>query len=676
MKKLINGLLLCITMLGCVAQAKVLPYISIRSQSENAARELVLWQTQINLSCMDEFYGSFSITPEYTRSFRDGRTGRLLFNDALNTSCCKNDCVTFNVQGSAVPNRDPKAWLADYFGLPLDYSSTVKVAPRIENIIADFNLYLGLDNWVQGLYFRIHAPVVNTRWNLGFCEKNVYAGIMNAPIGYYNSADNGDGSTTPFYGIERANLVGTFAGYISRCEIPTVTDVTFDKLTHARFGCRELKRTALSDIQMALGWNFWQSECYHFGLNIRGAAPTGTRPNGNYIFEPVVGNGKHWELGGGLTGHWTFWRSCDECHEFNVYLDANITHMFKAEQCRTLDLCGKPLSRYMLAAKMTPHVENLEGAGDGSAPVPSYQFDREFSSVANLSTIKVDVSATVQADIALKFAYSHNCFQMDFGYEFWARSCEKITPRHCGNSCNSNCCQLPAHEYWALKGDAFVYAYPHISLRALPDAVALSSSERDAQIFCGTNNYFRTGAYPWASNAGVDNAALAFSDEDNLINWVGGLINQPTNVFSSFDPYVFDTVDTTQWDFDGAQSRGITNKIFGNIGYVWKHDNCKDDCCIQWTPYLGLGGEVEFASHDKSCCTEVSTTCTTKTPAIAFGDVSRGGSCCGNNSSSNCCNNNTKCCKIDKCNKADKCCCIDGAISQWGVWIKGGVSFN
>jgi len=54
-----------------------IPYI--RSQGFNAARELVCWQTQINKSCMDDWYGSLSATLEYTHSFHSVDLGDCLF---------------------------------------------------------------------------------------------------------------------------------------------------------------------------------------------------------------------------------------------------------------------------------------------------------------------------------------------------------------------------------------------------------------------------------------------------------------------------------------------------------------------------------------------------------------------------------------------------------------------
>jgi len=72
----------------CRANAEVVPYLAFRSQGFNAARELVGWQTTINKSCAEGFYGSFSATPEYTRSFKSDRIARYLFSDVLTLEDC------------------------------------------------------------------------------------------------------------------------------------------------------------------------------------------------------------------------------------------------------------------------------------------------------------------------------------------------------------------------------------------------------------------------------------------------------------------------------------------------------------------------------------------------------------------------------------------------------------
>src|SRR5580698_7450125 len=95
-------------------------FLAPRSQSVNAARELILWHRYINLYCQD-FYGAFSITPEYSHSFRPERIAQYFWAD--------DELV---ISGSQVPNRDNQTQiLADYFGLSPLFQSTVRMKPEI-----------------------------------------------------------------------------------------------------------------------------------------------------------------------------------------------------------------------------------------------------------------------------------------------------------------------------------------------------------------------------------------------------------------------------------------------------------------------------------------------------------------------------------------------------------------
>jgi len=637
----------------------VTPYYSIRSQSENAARELAGagWNTQINLCDMDKWYGNFAITPEYTRSFRPCRIAQSLFGYWGSCSypcypcgpcdstcnpcctpccdpCCDDTCYRVKISGSQVDDRGCCDWLADNFGLPTDYQSCVTFEPRIDNFLIDFNFYLGFDEWCQGLYLKIHAPVVHTKWDLNMCECIENAGENHHWRGYFNSAAVTSGIET--YGILRNNLVSNFTSFISGCGIINANDINFNPLCYAKMDCCRHTKTALSDIQMALGWNVCCDEDYHVGLNVRATAPTGNRPEASYLFEPIVGNGKHWELGGGLSSHWTFWRSEDEEQSCAFFFDANVSHLFKAKQVRTFDLCSKPLSRYMLAAKFNTSIDNLV-AGDTSevAEAPNGQFSGIYTPVANLTTMSVDVSIGVQADLAFMFQYLHNNWSFDFGYNFWGKSCEKI-------ECRSDCCPYLAENTWVLKGDAFMYGFYDDQGTITP--VALSASQYNATIYQGTNNYPNgIDNIVYYRNPGVDNKKLAW-------NSAGGplYVFKPTTeiadqeqIYTSKDPRYISFCDI---DFYGARNKGISHKVFAHFDYTWSEHE-------EWIPYLGIGGEVEFGHCKDSkdscnpCCTPCGTTC--------------GYPC---DSSCNPCYDNS--------------CCNHCALSQWGIWLKGGVAFN
>lgn len=645
--------------------AYVIPYLGIRSQGFNAERELVGWQSMINRFDMCDIYGSFAITPEYSRSFKPNKIAEALFCDALINTCADTRCTTFLVQGTKVKDRDPRALLAENFYLPTDFSSTITIEPIIDNVLIDFNFYLGLDEWLCGLYFRVHAPICHTRWDLNYCENVINLGTNNYDVGYFNDSIELVSSTTP-YGINRSKLLMSFEEYIvDNRAITGVPHIIFNNLEHARISKCNLTRTRVAELTAAMGWNFVDYQDFAFGFQVRGAAPTGNRPEGCFLFEPVVGNGHHWELGAGIDSRWCMWRSEDEEDDFTAYLDGNISHLFKTRQCRFFDLKCKPLSRYMLAMKFTGTAENLR-AGDSaaSAQAPAYQFAKEYAPVANLTTIPVDVSAAVQGDIALKFAYTHCNFQWDIGYGFWGRSCFDIV-RRC-DCCSNNF----SEKTWALKGDSFMFGFPGTTsgstITLTQPGIPLSATQNKATIFNGLNGYpdglvVNNILYAWNQNPGIDNPKLAWNGS-NVPLYTLNDAGKALQVLTSLQPQFITEQD---FDLEGAQTSAISNKAFTHFGYIWRDRD-------EWIPYLGVGAEVEFGHTSKFCCTGSCGNCCTTTNAI-----SRPTTCCSSTAtySGNCCTN-TCCCDNACFKKCDNKCCKSFAISKWGVWVKGGVSFE
>lgn len=605
MKRMLKGFfsLALLTSAACsFAHSDSNPYFSIRSQSVNAARELVGWQTHINLFDKDCLYGSFSITPEYTRSFRSGRIAEYIFGDDVTATSSKG---TLAISGSQADNRGSHDWLADYFGLPTDFKSEVTFKPRIENFLVDFNLYLGLDEWMCGLYFRIHAPVVYTRWDLRATEAVSDAGT-DAYLAGYMSNDAA--------GIANATLRKDFLTAVDGTN--TFGDMK-EALKYGKMSKDRDTKTRLSDIEAALGWNFWQCEDYHFGLAIRGSAPTGNRANAEYLFEPIVGNGNHWTLGGGVSAHAVLWRGCDEDHFFGVWLDANITHLFRTKQTRSFDLKNKPNSRYALLAEMTSTVGNNLFASPNQASVnpttgvaPSHQYAGKLLPVINVTTFDVNVSIDVQVDAALKFSY-YNCgFEADLGYNLWARSGEKFKLRDSSTF---------TEKKYVLKGDSHLYGFVGAD-NAARTPVALSASQSLSDIHAGTNYVNRPVTDADTRNPRVDDAKFAQTSAGPAVMTNAQVITATSTAKADVVAARIDQTRTSGTpifvkadDIDMSKTpSAMSHKLFGHISYNW--DDCED-----WIPFLGVGGEIEWAG------------------------------------------------KYDS-NYA--------AVSQWGVWIKGGISFN
>ena len=619
--------LICLLLISHSYAFTPTPYISYRSQSENAARELVGLTQHINLA-VNHFYGTFAVTPEYTQSFEANRIADCLFGRDL-----RSDTLSaLDITGSGIEDRNVcKHWLADYFGLPRDFNSTVKFEPIISNFLVDFYWYFGLNNILCGLYATIHAPLVYTTWDLNFFEAINKQGEAHQPPGYFNQIATGDN-----VGVRRTDLLRNFTDFVFHQKVPDLGDlVTFcplevAKMTPKQFDCNKTK-TALSDIQAVLGWNFLLNRWYHLGAGIRAVAPTGTRPTGEFIFEPIVGNGKHWETGAQLWGHYTWYVSENEETQWMAYFLANITHLFNTTQCRVFDLRCKPNSRWMLAERMTPNVVNLQAAllpdnvDPGNLSTPSAQFANKFMPIANLTQRKVRVSAAIQCDLVTMFSYLSRNLNVDFGYNLWYRSCEKI----CKLSCKNSPLQK---QLWALKGDSYIFGFTSDFNPAVASdiPVALSATQSKATIHAGTNNFVDLdgdkggvdGMRP-TSNPGVDNrffAAATFNGDATTLNdrtfaFTGTQTNTSNNP-------LFITED--QLDICSASTKGLSHKLFFNVSYSWFNYPCEHRI-----PYIGGGLEMEFGKTDAK--------------------------------------QNTK----KHMNSCQHC-----AISQWGIWLKGGVSFN
>lgn len=623
--------LILLLVLANTAQATITPYYSIRSQGVDAARELAGWASHVNLFDVGDFYSSISITPEYSHSFKSQNINACLFDSCV-------DCKTITVSGSRVADRGADDWLADNFYLPTDFKSYLSFEPVIDNVMLDLNFYFGLNKLLDGLFFRIHLPLVHTRWSLDFCETVTQEGTNEYAAGYFAPT-----------AVPRSHLLNNFSEYSNGYAPASIGDIIFDPLQYANITNASHQSTRVAELAAVLGWNFLQDERYHLGAGIRFAAPTGTRPEGTYLFEAIAGNGKHWELGAQITGHYRLWQSCDARHTIGFYCDANITHMFAAHQIRTFDLHGKPFSRYLLAARNTSPSVNVQGSADpfGTATVftiPNAQFDNEFKPLANLSSFDVRVQAAVQADIAAQFTYAHRGFNVDVGYNFWGRSCEKIVRSPCDNACPIN--PNFAENTWTIKGDAFAFGFEpsNAGSGATPnEAVPLSFSESQATIHAGTN-FDAAGAATFfeQKNPNIDNARFAF-DRAATPN---PLLRQPNLLAAAADQTrtSIQPIFIKGSDFDLVGTRGISHKLYTHFSYQWMEHK-------KWIPYLGFGGFVEFGSPYSKCnsgCNPSSSSSSASDCPSTIGF----GSCNSNNSCATC------------------------SVSQWGLWIKGGFSFQ
>lgn len=581
------------------------PYFANRSAHVDVVRELINW-TQYPFCGTHNHCFDVICAVIYGESFYSSELARFLFGKSLIVDC---DSLSVNVTGSHVFNRNGKTdWLADYFGLPPDFRSVFYVHPSITNTVYYFTVHVPLDAWIKGSYFTLNAPLVRTVWDLGFCERVIDSGQLGYIAGY----------TSP-EPVMREQLLSNFTQFASGSAVSNLgSQIEVEPLQAGKFPLKPMKKTALAALEGVLGWRLLDDEDYFFVINIRGVIPTGTQPEGEFLFEPTVGTGGYGELGGGLLTFINVWRDihCLEKH-INFYFAVNVTHLFTTQQKRLFDIRGKNNSRYMRAQLMSPVIKNGLEVDDRR---PRAQFDNLYLPIANLTHFRVETSIDWQADFAFLFNYVNGPVTCNWGYNYWTRQPEVMQLiEQLGET------RLGCTKKWAVKGDAQVFGFREDN--TMP--VALSATQSGATITTGLNYENPFDIEQGVTNPRIDNPRESTAQGVPLLAQPGGLGGAEIN--SSLPPQLFGLEDIA---LCRARSQATSHTIFAHLEYRW--------CDLPLMPHVGFGSKVSFAAPDElaSCNSTIASSLV-------------GASSCG------------------ACANAARSCTVSG----WNIWVQGGISF-
>lgn len=471
-----NESLSCPDTRGCVLGTKT--HFSMRPAHSNLARTMTADADKIHRFGEECFNGMLSVGLQYQQTRKPGKLASYFFGKS--TLTYGNTCDgQFDIYGQNLGTVE---------------SGKITFAPRIRSFIADFEMWFGLDELVCGLWTRIGVPVNHTNWNLRPCV----------------TPDTPTSTTPSFFPEGQVDFLtaGTTASFAS--VLGGLQGLPFGAAPAAHCGkvC-STKTTNVSGLVFELGYDFLRTECGHFGAALRFVAPTGTRPDDNFLFHATTGSQHSWELGATITSSYLAWEGCGGDQRLGLFFDANVTHLFYAKQRRLFDLKRRdgttnPMSYWMLLKKF-----------DSAGAVVGLE------RAANVLCCDVKVGAKVMADLALMVQYDCGCFSAAVGWNFWIRSQERLKSTDCSKNkdCNTTTtrrtCTIEPNTY-GIKGSAPVQA--------------VGTDVTD------TTTY---------SNATIGNCGAA--DESTVF------------------------LRTSDIDFCSAlHPRAFSNKVFGWVGYNWR----------------------------------------------------------------------------------------------------------
>lgn len=283
--------------------------------------------------------------------------------------------------------------------IPHQFKGTVTFNPNQEVLGSRFDAVYA-SHLHEGFFFHVGMPFITVNHHMHMVvtdENRVQIGV--------DANYNGKGA---YY-----NLQDLFAGEIT---IPASIDPTDrrEPLTKSKITGRKTQG-GVADIDVTFGHRKVSSDTLHYSGNVRLTLPTGNRPSGEFLFEPVVGNGHHVGLGFGwdLAKQWWHNQNCNMW--FNVGLQYQ--YLFKDHEARMLGVKGystiPTLPQYCLMG-------TVHGATqDGVAIFPA----------ANQLTRSVNVTPGSSLDALVDVAFHCNSFVFDVGYNLYWKAREKVAVR-------------------------------------------------------------------------------------------------------------------------------------------------------------------------------------------------------------------------------------------------------
>ncbi|MBD3272746.1 hypothetical protein GF385_00130 [Candidatus Dependentiae bacterium] len=259
-----------------------------------------------------------------------------------------------------------------------EFKSNFTISPSVENWGINFYAQKNLTNKIA---FSILIPFEEVRTNLNLREYNISGqNTIN------NIVDPGVTDNPVFYN-EPFNVEQAFSSVF---------------LKYGKIDNKDHVYSGLSDIELSLIKKYFFNEKVNFDIYSKLIIPTGNKPKIEYLLEPVVGNGNHFGLAGGIN------LTCKIDDNFIFLNSFEYKYLISAEEKRSFDLKNGQWSRYLRVT-------------DGK---PFWRPDF----LINHLTQDVNVSPGSEINYAFAINFKHrDKFSLLFGSNINARANERIS---------------------------------------------------------------------------------------------------------------------------------------------------------------------------------------------------------------------------------------------------------
>ncbi len=357
-------------------------YMFTRPASYNLAMEQQLWHNFV-YDKKGTLRSGIEAIGFYETSWPTAKAARYFLIDRKNQLSVAGDAVT-----DKLFTRDIRA---EWVGLPNDFSGKLSVCPQQRQAGFTFTYSQDLNKlfdmpFLKDWTFGIELPVIWVENNINFTQCDIVS--TGTQVGFQTDI------------ISAFNQPNWCYGRIPACK---------QKAAHP------------AELKFTLGRAFL-TDRFQLASFSELLMPLGNSQDAQYMFSPVVGNGRHWALGGAVLMQLLLNENTDRA-AWTFFVNLEGLFLCRNKQWRTYDLQGRPWSRYMLYTRRnSPPGSTIPGV--------------------NLLTFHTLVRPFGMADFSTGWRVTTDWCEFELGYDLWGHGGERIhlnTPpvdspfnRHCG----------------------------------------------------------------------------------------------------------------------------------------------------------------------------------------------------------------------------------------------------
>lgn len=276
------------------------------------------------------------------------------------------------------------------------FSSHFKIAPKhsFYGVGVTYQHHFGCEDryWVE-----VSTPIMQVKNNV-VIDEEITTAVDNPDLDVDVAAEVNTSMAEAFTGVHKLVYVNNAGDVVVS---PNGIGWNYGKINGSH------KKTGLADIELKLGYDTINEETCFLGGYVGLVLPTGTRPKGEYVFEPILGERRHFGFLLGIAAQFELWCGCDSTIRW--VFDGNSRYLLSNRQTRSFDVKDKPWSRYMM-------VYANHAAAVAEAPTEGI----------NIFTHQVNVKPRFQYNLNSGLIYNHCNFEGEIGYNFWARQAECV----------------------------------------------------------------------------------------------------------------------------------------------------------------------------------------------------------------------------------------------------------